>query len=704
MTSRQFASGKVLLMLLALMLTAGACSSNPSSEAGEIAGQELVRDKLKLFVTEDGIYRVTADDMAANNLDTGEALSNDNISLSSGGDAVPFLLDEGDLIFYGQASDDRYFAERPYILQYGAQGLEMAHSEATENTGTALDYVKRTIRLEENHEYVSEARKEEESDVWFWVKLTQGETFSTDVSLPFVADGPSTLRVETWGSTYNPDIEGDHDFELFVNEASAGTVTYDGQNYFTAELSLPPGMLHDGKNRITLDNSAEGAAFLDIVQINWLELDYAAPPTAVNDRLDFTAPAGQITVTGLSGSPAVLDISDPSIPIQPGGWQYESGYVQGLVEDGMRVAIAGPRGYLSPRIEPVLESNWKEALNQADLIIVTTAELAPELSPLVAARKAEGLGVAVVPVNEIYDEFGYGAPSPETVRDFVTYAFENWAEPRPRYLLIVGDATSDYRGYLGEPPANIVPSLMVPVQFSGETVSDSRIVDIDGDARPDLAVGRWPMRTPQEVASLVERTLAYEQNPAGQRAIFATDASESTFSGIADDLIDASHMSRDQVDQVDGPTATEIADLWQNGAWLATYIGHGSIDRWGKEDMFNLDEIDKLDSESIPIVLQLTCLTGLYSLPEQVSLTEAMLLDPNGPVLAVGASSLTFSFHQEPFAEELLVKLQDSNIERVGDAFLAAKRSLEIEGADGLREISDTFALFGDPSAKIARP
>jgi len=691
-------------MLLALLVAAGSCSNNAPSEAGETAVQEMVADTLKLSVSEDGIYRVTADDMAANNLDAGEALSYDNVSLSSGGEAVPFLLDEGDLIFYGKASDDRYYAERPYILQYGAQGLAVAQAEVPANTGSPLNYVNITVHLEENHEYISEARKEEESDVWFWAKLTQGDTFSTDVNLPFVADGPAALRVAVWGSTHNPDVEGDHDFEVLVNDASAGTVTFDGQNYYTAELSLPPGMLHDGKNTITLDNSAEGASFLDIVQINWLELDFAAPPTAVNDRLDFTAPAGQVTVTGLSGLPAVLNISDPSNPLQPGGWQYESGHVQGMVEDGMRVAIAGPRGYLSPRIEPVLESNWQEASNQAELIIVTTTELAQELSPLVAAREAEGLGVAVVPVNEIYDEFGYGAPSPEAIRDFVTFAYENWAEPQPRYVLIVGDATSDYRGYLGEPPANIVPSLMVPVQFSGETVSDSRIVDIDGDARPDLAVGRWPARTPQEVASLVERTLAYEQNPAGQRAIFATDASESTFSGIADGLIDASHLPRDQVDQVDGPTAAEIANLWQNGAWLATYIGHGSIDRWGKEDMFNLDEIDKLDSESIPIVLQLTCLTGLYSLPDQVSLTEAMLLDPSGPVLAVGASSLTFSFHQEPFAEELLVKLQDSNIERVGDAFLAAKRSLEIEGADGLREISDTFALFGDPSAKIARP
>jgi len=85
-------------------------------------------------------------------------------------------------------------------------------------------------------------------------------------------------------------------------------------------------------------------------------------------------------------------------------------------------------------------------------------------------------------------------------------------------------------------------------------------------------------------------------------------------------------------------------------------------------------------------------------------LTEAMLTYPEGPVLTVAATSLTLSGHQEPFAIQLLQQIQDSNIIRIGDAFQEAKISLDVENADGLREISDTFALFGDPSTTIVRP
>jgi hypothetical protein len=72
--------------------------------------------------------------------------------------------------------------------------------------------------------------------------------------------------------------------------------------------------------------------------------------------------------------------------------------------------------------------------------------------------------------------------------------------------------------------------------------------------------------------------------------------------------------------------------------------------------------------------------------------------------LLIGATSLTLSNHQEAFATPLLQALQDPAYTRIGDAFQHAKESLTIENNNGLREISDTFALIGDPSALVVRP
>ena len=691
-------------MVLVFLLFLSACSMGNAGTQRAPANTTNAADKLKLLVSDDAVYRINVRELMAAGLDVPEPLTHEVISLSDGPDPVPFLIEDDALVFYGRASHSPYFAERPYVLEANQAGQEMTQTALPIGDDNPLPAVTQSLRLEENHNYASEARHEEGDDVWFWSKLAQQNTFSAEFVLPAVAEGPATLRFNAWGVTHDHQVENDHDVEIRINDTPVGPAVWDGQTHHTAQLTIPSGLLREGLNTITVDNRPEGAAFLDIMQINWFELDYPAPPQAEGDRIYFTSAAGDLTVGGLGEPPLVLDISDPVAPRELTGWLVADGKLRMAATEGARLAAIGPQGFSTPRVEPVREGRWLDQEQQADLIVIAAEGLVSALDPLVAAREAEGLSVAVVPVEEIYDGFGYGAPEPESIRNFISYAYQNWQAPQPRYLLLVGDATSDYLGNLNPVADNLVPSPMVPVHFSGETVSDSRMADADGDMRPDLAVGRWPARSPQEVSDLIKRTLGYEQSTANERVVFATDGSETVFSKIAKDLAAEANLPAGQIEQRDGPTPDEIGELWRDGAWLATYIGHGSIDRWGKENIFSLDELSNMSSESLPIVLQLTCLTGLFSHPEQTSLAEAMLLHPEGPVEIVAASSLTLSTHQEPFAVELLKQLQEPSIERVGDAFLGAKRSLRIEESDALREISDTFALFGDPSARIARP
>ncbi len=706
MTERFSGAARIVLFAAILLLLGSACGLRPPAGDPPQEAENFAPAQLRLWAAEDGLYQVTSAELAKNGLDLGDALSYESIRLSSGGEPVPYLLRDEALVFYGRASDSRYYRARPYLLEVGQPGREIAKKSLEPAAGPPRQQVRQTIRLEENNEYISEARDGDGQDLWFWSRIPQQSAFDAEFTLPAAPlEGTAALRLNLWGFTHNPQVENDHDLAIWVNDQAAGSLAFDGQVHYTGELAVPAAALQAGANKITLDNRPEGASFLDIVQLNWLELAYPTAAAAVDDRLDFIAEEGRLQISGFSERPTIVDLADAAEPLLLEGWQYENGLVDLPLAAGMPIAAAAANGYLTPQIGPVLLSTWRSAENQADLIIVTTAALAPALEPLAAAREEEGLRTAVVPVEAIYDEFGYGAPSPDSIRSFVAHAYEEWQTPRPRYLLLVGDATSDYLGYAHALPPNNVPSLMVPVAFSGETVSDSQIADVDGDGHPDLAVGRWPVGTAREVEALVTRTLAYEANPARERAVFATDGTDLSFSRMARDLAQDGELPADQVEQRDGPSAEEIGDLLGEGAWLATYIGHGSIDRWGKEDIFNLQELEKLESASSPpIMLQLTCLTGLFAHPQQLSLAEGMLLHPSGPVLIVAASSLTYSHHQEPFAAELIRQLQNEETIRAGDAFLAAKQALPIENSDGVREISDTFALFGDPSAKITRP
>jgi hypothetical protein len=195
--------------------------------------------------------------------------------------------------------------------------------------------------------------------------------------------------------------------------------------------------------------------------------------------------------------------------------------------------------------------------------------------------------------------------------------------------------------------------------------------------------------------------LAYEQGTAVTRAIFATDATERQFAVIAQRLADAANLTGEVFE---GAQADEVVAQFNQGAWLTTYIGHGSMEQWGKDDVFTLDDVSQLANPIPSIVLQLTCLTGLFAHPQATSLSERMLTHEGGPVLLVAATSLTLSSHQEPFAVSFLQNLLNPDLTRIGDAFQEAKLSLAIESNNGLREISDTFILLGDPSTNIIRP
>src|SRR5690606_40774889 len=125
-------------------------------------------------------------------------------------------------------------------------------------------------------------------------------------------------------------------------------------------------------------------------------------------------------------------------------WTYDQDGARLGVNDEMAIIAIGPDGYLSPAALTPLrhQPRWEEAEQQADLIIITTDQLAPALQPLVEARQEQGLSVSVIPVEEIYDTFGFGWQTPDSITAFLAHALEPWAQPAPAYLLLVGDATT----------------------------------------------------------------------------------------------------------------------------------------------------------------------------------------------------------------------------------------------------------------------
>jgi hypothetical protein len=403
--------------------------------------------------------------------------------------------------------------------------------------------------------------------------------------------------------------------------------------------------------------------------------------------------------------------------------------------------LAADAALLAPvAIEPDAPSAWRTPDNAADYIAIVHRSLWDAIQPLLDHRAAEGLRVAKVDVQDIYDEFSHGLRDPEAIRGFLAYAYRNWNAdgPRPRYVLLVGDGHYDFTGVSGTTLLNLIPPYLVNVDaVQGETPADNRYVSVDGpdDYVPEMHVGRLSAQTPADVTAAVSKTIAYETTaPAGEwqrRVVFAADNCldpagdfHATSDGIRTRWLPADY--EDQTiyfgRRAECPAAThETVDAMHDAimaafnadALMIQWFGHASRVRWGSVrspatgvSMFrNTDVPNLVANDTWPVTFAYSCVSGYFvniDLNLQ-SLGETLV---NAAGRGAVADFSPAGFHIMPVLEKLnravLKAIFEDRIGRIGPAVDAAR--LTYLAAGGQSDLVDTMILFGDPALKLRLP
>jgi hypothetical protein len=432
---------------------------------------------------------------------------------------------------------------------------------------------------------------------------------------------------------------------------------------------------------------------------------------ADQDRLDFWSTGEETNLSGFSGPVLIFDITDPWNPLYKGELALDGDIAVLQSQPRHHYLAAGPKGYLKPeRISPLVGlPDLRLPGSGADYIAIAPDALLTELEPLLKYRVEHGLVTAAIPVQAVYDQFSHGQSSPQAIRDFLHFAVENW-DPAPRYLLLVGDASYDPKGYLAPADANQLVVPLVDTVYGGQTTSDVPFVQLNDDEWPDLAVGLVPARTAEGVQAFVEKTLVYEGSILSQagegRVLAVADSFEPSFRWDAEEFLSlfTQDTQYDLItpDQGDTGTSSLIEEKLDEGISLLAYFGHGSLNMWGKDRLFTAEDAAGLNNSAhLPVVLNMTCLTGLYTHPKVDSLAESLLFNKHGGAVAVLApSSLTLavdqSFLSRPLVEEML---EDPNAS-LGDIHLRARRQVSLD-SPGMRDVMMTFMLFGDPALSL---
>jgi len=696
----------------------------------------------KLTVNADGLYAVTFEDLEAAGapLDT---LDPRTFRLFNQGAEVAIHIegaadgafDRGDaILFYGQGLDTKYTATNVYWLTWGRlPGLRMAELDgAPDGTGTRPTYHATTLHLEQNRTYQSKMR-DSNGDHWYWnyIYVVDGVPRSNNYpfTLPAVATPPlsATLR----GLLMSYDANPEHHTQIFINDQLILDETWLPNTEYAFATDFPSAWLQQGPNTITV--RAGLSAMRDIPFINWFTLDYYAPYQAVANRLTFGGDAAgtwEYVVGGFTTETvALLDITDPHAPARITGGEIVAGDGYTLT---FRQSAPEPRRYLAlaeaERRTPLTiiadrASTWRSPDNGADYIVISPAEFHTALAPLIARREAQGLRVALVDVQDAYDEFAEGIFTPEAIHDFVAYAYHNWSAPAPAYLLLVGDGHYDYRNYFNRDQPNHLPPYMGYVDpWMGETAADNRYVTVAGDDNvPDLHLGRLPARHVTDVEILVDKILAYEDAPLADwqaRHLFIADNADyaGNFPALSDVIINHHLPAPYEAERVylyithASASLARAAnrDAINAGALVVNYVGHGSIQFWASERLMDFGLLNTFtNTDRLPLFLPMNCYEGYYVIPNPSnrnyhSFGETVVRragggaiaswSPTGLGVASGHDYLHRGIYDALFADDVIA---------LGPATTLGKLYLYANSGGSSRELLDTYILFGDPALAL---
>jgi hypothetical protein len=234
-----------------------------------------------------------------------------------------------------------------------------------------------------------------------------------------------------------------------------------------------------------------------------------------------------------------------------------------------------------------------------------------------------------------------------------------------------------------------------------ETASDDWFVDFDNDGKPQMAIGRLPVRTAADADLVVSKIINYDHSGAPQGVALVSDLDDGVNFKASNDQIKAMLPAKlATVSIVRGQTGTDaktaLMDQLTQGQRIINYAGHGSVDLWRGGLLSNADVQSLANHNASPLVVTMTCLNGYFQDPHLASLGESLLKVNQGGAVSVWASSaMTDTGAQSTMNEQFFKHIfANANI-TIGQAIKYAK------GATLDNDVRRTWILFGDPTMRI---
>lgn len=486
------------------------------------------------------------------------------------------------------------------------------------------------------------------------------------------------------------------------------------------------------------------------VYLSWIELGYRRFFRAAEGELRFrlSGPGDfRVPVSGLAPSSSrCFDVTDPF------GVRELTGAVPSGDSAVVRISTTGPATIYSladtvwktpASIATYDPPNLRDPANGAEYLIIAYDEFQNAVLPLLAYRSTD-YRAKTIKISDIWNEFSWGVRDGVALRDFLSYAYHQWpAESRPVFVLLVGDATSDFKGTQATAPLKTLIPTLFRIDPNGVETNTYATDDFftyldpfdgDRDWAPDLAVGRFPVNSAAEANVMARKVIAYENTPEfgawRNRFLFLADdeikrggtngydcsfllSHTSDAETVARFLPDS--FTREKIYMVEYPiTSTLLKPLAKaeylkkmaEGYLLSVYFGHGGFDKMADEELLIISD---LNSETVRngrrqhIFSAFSCSIGSWDLQEQNSIAEILIkMAEGGAIASFSSNAPAFSSVSRALGNAFVDNLftRPHEVLPIGLAAMAAK--VESGAFRGGRKINDEkYTILGDPALML---
>lgn len=724
-------------------------------------------DLAKILVTEPGIQRVSFEQLR----DAGVNLSGiktKKLILKNNGETVPIrFTGKGGgskkfkpgmaIEFIGKQVKSLYTDENPYILGYGQRSGNSRVLESKRNklsrSAVSESHFMDTVKSEPENRYATTAP----SDPWyadFVFSTGSVSSKSVGINLPHCISGmgPVTATMNVWGA-FEVEQYPDHHMIVEFNGAQVTdheTEYFDGQIDYSVTAEVPASTVLSGTNQFTVILPGDlPTPWGDMVVLDNWSVTCPRAFIAVNNELNFTSDGEKFTITGFSPeTPVTIYREDPDgdvtqITVKPKNCTGSGASCQitfaGTGENASYY-VASETAKKVPAYTEILQEFEDISSGTTEYLIISHDDFIDENLALFAQYRNSQYSVRIASLSQVLAQYGNYRFDPEGIKAYIKHAVENMGT---RFVLLVGGDTHDYFNYLNQhnAPISFIPSIYDAVGYQRKTPQDARYVDVDNNGVPDAAIGRWPVRTSDELAVAVNKTITYEApKDYDRKTVFAADVrDENSSHSFADDsealigklpptwqgidpgsgnpLVTRAYMDDDGAGNPylldadpDNDTASQrLINAINEGVVLTSFAGHSDSNWWSYENLLTTPDVLALTNFGRPtVVTQWGCWNTYYTKPTEDTMAHHFMLSTAsngdvsmapGAVAVLGASALTDADAEREHAMLVYDQLFDPHT-TIGEAVLEAKKQFAKTRPEQY-DIIFGITLLGDPALVV---